>query len=80
MAVITNATKVVGWAKRAHSTSAYIFSSIEDSSNLAFFAIVCEEWKIKKSMDTKTKEVIKFIAKILISGVCYNLIAKLWKL
>jgi hypothetical protein len=37
--VFTNATRVVKWAGRVHSTTAFVFECIEDSTNLAFLPI-----------------------------------------
>lgn len=34
--VLMNATRVINWAKRAHTVSAYGFECIEDTTNLAF--------------------------------------------
>lgn len=34
--VFTNAIRVIGWARRAHTVSAYVFECMEDTTNLAF--------------------------------------------
>lgn len=37
--VFTNETRVIGWSKRAHTVSAYVFECMEDTTNLAFLPI-----------------------------------------
>ena len=39
MVVFTNATKIVNGAKRVHSTAAFCFECVEDSTNLAFLPL-----------------------------------------